>query len=965
MTDYTETVASFGNGFDATQFNTSVLESTIVSTLISISNDGTTITFTFTPALSTSTPDDKATFDAIVLDMRTNGPDDIPETNILPGIELVNTTESVDISSGAMVVAGGAGIAKSINVGGSVTVGDAATTEMKIAPVYDSPISDTGFAGTGVYEHDFLTATGTVPRAFVIIGDILYTTGYCNPVSGTNDYFVSAVHKTTGVPLATYQSGEPLLVLSNVASSQSLPRGIYDMGDGTHIVVVTSTINGDYDILLRRYDNATGALITGYGSGGTATIGVGGVDERAWSAVQQTSTTVSVSTSTDSVDVEVYRIVLETGALDTTFGGGTGVVTLSIPSVVLIEPRCSAVQQDGSVLCAGYVNFGSGNEVFVTRFDIDGNHDTSFSPGSAVAGVYLDNTLVFPIIRVMQVYADNSICISGYVSSDVHFARLTEDGIQDTSFNGTGVLTLNPGAFDRCDYMFPVTAGYVYASINITTSTDGAIIRLNELGMDLTFADNGYLDVQTGAANDLVTVDGFHLEDGVIYAGDAKATLKIAKFDTDGGVFTIYNNVNVQGTVSTAVPPTLPKHLTNKNYIDDLIASASPTGTRIKLLKQSVQSIPFNTGTVVTWPTTEFNINCTVDPSEKGIIINEDGWYQIGYEVNLADGINRRASWMDITRAATGTSDGRRYSENELFMDGSSAAIWAANGTTIVELFAGDSISVWVFHTHTVPRNVPVTSATGYICELYATKLSTPILPVVETTSVATPLIDLTSTATSSAVLTRGTMVNDDNVEGGSGNLFQEFIASDGRTRYTLNSAGEARWNMRDDMAVERGTFTIGTPAGGVGIILNEDDPDNRKHIFTLNKTIYVTHGAATGVGPRLLNTHDAWSTTSDQRLKENIVECTGDLDKLSNIHGYCYNYIGDATERVGVIAQEVQAQYPIAVGTIEGVDEASGLSDILVVKYTELIPNMINAINELNVIATDLKSRIETLESA
>jgi hypothetical protein len=197
MTDYTETVGSFGNGFDATQFNTSVLESTIVSTLISISNDGTTITFTFTPALSAP---DVTTFDAIVLDMQTNGPDDIPETIILPGIELVNTTESTDISSGAMVVAGGAGIAKSINVGGSVTVGDVINTTLQTISTGDftSPALDAGFAGSGIYENDVSATTFATATQALIIGDIQYLVGYSDITLGTSDYDIMALDKNTG-----------------------------------------------------------------------------------------------------------------------------------------------------------------------------------------------------------------------------------------------------------------------------------------------------------------------------------------------------------------------------------------------------------------------------------------------------------------------------------------------------------------------------------------------------------------------------------------------------------------------------------------------------------------------------------------------------------------------------------------------------------------------------------------------
>jgi hypothetical protein len=966
MTDYTETVGSFGNGFDATQFNTSVLESTIVSTLISISNDGTTITFTFTPALSAP---DVTTFDAIVLDMQTNGPDDIPETIILPGIELVNTTESTDISSGAMVVAGGAGIAKSINVGGSVTVGDVINTTLQTISTGDftSPALDAGFAGSGIYENDVSATTFATATQALIIGDIQYLVGYSDITSGTSDYDIMALDKNTGDAVLTYGTNGTVSVPSAVATSINIPIGIFETLDNMHIVVIASNAIGnasEWDVLLRRYDNVSGTLDTSYGTLGTVTLNIGtvAVSARDFKTTQQNDSTVIITaTATPQTTLSVYRLLLETGELDPTFGStSSGLTEIPVTGTIAVTLWCDT-QSDGSVILAGRVVNGS-QQLFITKLFSNGVLDTGF----ASSGTFLDPTLIeIDYVTTFGIFSDDSICFIGNDSSTrVHAAKLTSDGIRDLSFADNGLFTSVIGTGHTC-VSSTTNYDYIYAGFNNGIATE--IVKFDVNGIDTTFGNNGYFSTssQITINDSVIYFDEFRM----FISGDSNgSTYKIAKYDdTPLNYITIDTDANVQGTVSTTVPPTLPKHLTNKNYIDDLIQSASPTGTRIKLLKShsvgGYQSISSGVTTLVEWDPAEFNVNCTAD--SDGIIINEDGWYQIGYEVNLQAGINQRASWMKVKRNGVVDYEARRYAESRTVLDDSTVALWATSGTTIIELFAGDLVSVDVYHTHGSSRNMPGSSQTTYNNELFATKLSTPILPVVETTSVVTPLIDLTSTATSGVVLTRGTMVNDDSIEGGSGNLFQEFIASDGRTRHTINSAGEARWNLRDDTAAERGTFTIGTPAGGVGIILNEDDTPNRKNIYTLNKTFYITHEAATGVGPRLLNGQDQWSTTSDQRLKENIVECTGDLDKLSNIHGYCYNYIGDPTERVGVIAQEVQTQYPIAVGTIEGVDEASGLSDILVVKYTELIPNMINAINELNVIATDLKSRIETLESA
>jgi regulator of replication initiation timing len=94
-------------------------------------------------------------------------------------------------------------------------------------------------------------------------------------------------------------------------------------------------------------------------------------------------------------------------------------------------------------------------------------------------------------------------------------------------------------------------------------------------------------------------------------------------------------------------------------------------------------------------------------------------------------------------------------------------------------------------------------------------------------------------------------------------------------------------------------------------------------------------------VGVYLMNGQNAWSSTSDIRVKKNIEPLDGALEKLRRISGYTYNYKHESDQdprHVGVIAQDVQAVLPEAVSEKEGV---------LAVRYTELIPLVINAFKE------------------
>ena len=83
------------------------------------------------------------------------------------------------------------------------------------------------------------------------------------------------------------------------------------------------------------------------------------------------------------------------------------------------------------------------------------------------------------------------------------------------------------------------------------------------------------------------------------------------------------------------------------------------------------------------------------------------------------------------------------------------------------------------------------------------------------------------------------------------------------------------------------------------------------------------------------------FNTTSDARLKENIVPVTDALNKVSQLHGVTYNLKADTgTRHVGLLAQDVLAVVPEAVTGSE--DTQYGVS------YGNLVGVLVEAIKEL-----------------
>jgi len=80
-------------------------------------------------------------------------------------------------------------------------------------------------------------------------------------------------------------------------------------------------------------------------------------------------------------------------------------------------------------------------------------------------------------------------------------------------------------------------------------------------------------------------------------------------------------------------------------------------------------------------------------------------------------------------------------------------------------------------------------------------------------------------------------------------------------------------------------------------------------------------------------------NTTSDERVKENIITIDNALEKAMQLRGVYYNKIGQEKKEVGVIAQEIEKILPEVV---------NNTSDIKTVSYGNIVGLLIEAIKEL-----------------
>jgi hypothetical protein len=131
--------------------------------------------------------------------------------------------------------------------------------------------------------------------------------------------------------------------------------------------------------------------------------------------------------------------------------------------------------------------------------------------------------------------------------------------------------------------------------------------------------------------------------------------------------------------------------------------------------------------------------------------------------------------------------------------------------------------------------------------------------------------------------------------------------------------------------------------------------------------------GISAGSNGVMLNLNaTSWSAWSDENLKTIIEPITDAVQKVSTLRSVIGHYNTDTPDKrkVFLIAQDVQNVLPEAVSqaqyiqTQDSADVEPIIQDMLLLSYTDMIPLLVAAINELSQKIEDLETRISVLEN-
>jgi hypothetical protein len=147
------------------------------------------------------------------------------------------------------------------------------------------------------------------------------------------------------------------------------------------------------------------------------------------------------------------------------------------------------------------------------------------------------------------------------------------------------------------------------------------------------------------------------------------------------------------------------------------------------------------------------------------------------------------------------------------------------------------------------------------------------------------------------------------------------------------------------------GSFTISNP-----VTIYAKMPPGEYYVYDTRITMVFTRTDASSSASAdvyAVVMADAFNCASDARLKKDVVELEGALDKIDAIRGVHYHWIDAAqpqSRQVGVIAQEIQAAYPELV--------MEGGNGFLSVDYPKLTAVLIQSIKELKAMVLSLANK-------
>lgn len=361
--------------------------------------------------------------------------------------------------------------------------------------------------------------------------------------------FVTVAFGNT-VPLDTSFNGTGYSIQGVVPSPEwSLGSSSAIQPDGKIVIGGITHLDGDHDKFAVMRLKADGTLDTSFGTGGSVVTPVG-TDVAAGQILIQPDGKILLCGHAWMGDAAAYDFTIlrytSAGVLDTTFNS-TGVVTRTFSGSSWDFASDLAVLPDGKILMVGSTSVGlvDQRDIVLMRFNADGSLDSTFN-GTGILTV-ADPTLSESAGSIM-ILSDSKILISGSKNDGVKdnflLMRFNSNGTADTSFGTGGTTTTSVSSGSN-----GISSMALQSDGKIVAGGSGYMARYSANGvLDTSFGNSGVATVQSlGEMYDIRVAGG----DKILVAMKFGANAGVRRYMPNGVLDTNFNggerNIFTQG----------------------------------------------------------------------------------------------------------------------------------------------------------------------------------------------------------------------------------------------------------------------------------------------------------------------------------------------------------------------------------------------------------------------------------
>ena len=329
-------------------------------------------------------------------------------------------------------------------------------------------------------------------------------------------------------------------VITPVSGGDDWIRTMQIQDDGRILVAgYQPGAGGAQDVLLMRY-RADGTLDTAFGRGGRVTVAAvsfGGTTAQVWAMAVQADGAIVVAgqATVGGVQYALVQRYLADGSLDSSFSGD-GTALWGYAGYVC-EASAVAIDAQGRIVIAGTLS----GTTAVARVTADGVLDTSFGGGNGYA--WVDAGSGADLVGALAIQSDGRILLGGSAGNDHALVRWNDDGTLDAGFGSGGIVRTDvAGGFDMIRALVVQDDGRILAggySTQAGSGIDFTLLRYLASGsVDTGFSGDGRVTTDLGGA-DIVQAMVRDASGRIVLAGyDGSGRIALVRHLADGSLDT-------------------------------------------------------------------------------------------------------------------------------------------------------------------------------------------------------------------------------------------------------------------------------------------------------------------------------------------------------------------------------------------------------------------------------------------